>query len=303
MDAKSHAILSRAPCHSLESTTPTSLAPGQTMSHDAIDSNESSVAVLDVKVREHAVRSRYQKVACTATEEDELVRQYLPLVKQVVGRLAMNLPSHVDKEDLYSTGLIGLLDAIRNYDPTCGASLETYARIRIRGAVFDGLRRMQWMPRSVHDKAGKIQDTIQKLEQAKGEPPTDVEVANTLKIPLAEYHQWLEECKPVTFIHLDAACNSEGEDGPSCAEQIPDESQESPDEIATRNDLIQLIARRLDQMPEMHRKVLALYYFEDLRLREIAAAFGLTESRICQIHSEAILSLRAFLAKNNPQIA
>ncbi len=303
MDAEPPAILSRAHRHIFESAPIPNLAPGQTMSHDAIDLNESQVAVLDVKTREHAVRSRYQKVTSTDTEEDELVRQYLPLVKQVVGRLAMNLPSHVDKEDLYSTGLIGLLDAIRNYNPTCGASLETYARIRIRGAIFDGLRRMQWMPRSVHDKASKIQDTIQALEQAKGEPPDDVEVAKALKIPITEYHQWLEECKPVTFIHLDAACNSDGEDGPSCAEQIPDETQESPGSIASRNDLIQLITRRLDQMPEMHRKVLALYYFEDLRLREIAAAFGLTESRICQIHSEAILSLRAFLSKSNPQVA
>ncbi len=273
------------------------------MSHDAIDLDGSSIAVLDVKTREHVVRSRYQNVTCTATEEDELVRKYLPLVKQVVGRLAMNMPSHVDKDGLHSAGLIGLLGAIRNYDPTCGSSLETYARIRIRGAVFDELRRMHWVPRSVHVKANKIQVTIQELEQAKGAPPADVEVAKALKIPLDEYHQWLEECKPATFIHLDATCDKNGDDGPSYEEQIPDESQESPDDIATRRDLIQFIARRLDQMPEMHRKVLALYYFEDLRLREIAAAFCLTESRICQIHSEAILSLRAFLAKGNHQAA
>ena len=99
------------------------------MSSDPIDLDGPSVAVLDVKTREHTVRSRYRKAACSATEEDELVHKHLPLVKQVVGRLAMNLPSHVDKEDLYSAGLIGLLDAIRNYDPACGSSLETYARI------------------------------------------------------------------------------------------------------------------------------------------------------------------------------
>ena len=272
------------------------------MSSDPIDLDGPSVAVLDVKTREHTVRSRYRKAACSATEEDELVHKHLPLVKQVVGRLAMNLPSHVDKEDLYSAGLIGLLDAIRNYDPACGSSLETYARIRIRGAVFDELRRMHWVPRSVHDKANKIQSTIQELEQAKGTPPTDIEVANALKISLNEYSRWLEECKPATFIHLDATCNND-DDGFSYEQQIPDESQENPGDIATRRDLVELIARRLDQMPEMHRKVLALYYFEDLRLREIAAAFGLTESRICQIHSEAILSLRAFLARCNPKTA
>jgi RNA polymerase sigma factor FliA len=267
------------------------------MNHDTIDLDGTSVAILDTKTREHTVRRRYQKAACGATEEDELVQKNLPLVKQVVGRLAMNLPSHVDKEDLHSAGLIGLLDAIRNYDPTCGSSLETYARIRIRGAVFDELRRMHWVPRSVHDKANKIQNAIQQLEHVHGTPPADTEVARALKISLHEYYQWLEECKPVTFIHLDATSDNSEDDGIPYEQQIPDESQENPGDIATRRDLVELVARRLDQMPEMHRKVLALYYFEDLRLREIAAAFGLTESRICQIHSEAMLSLRAFLAR------
>lgn len=269
------------------------------MSHDPTDLDGTSVALLDAKTREHTVRTRYRRPASSAGEEDEMVLKYLPLVKQVVGRLLMNLPSHVDKEDLHSAGLIGLLDAIRNYDPTCGSSVETYARIRIRGAVFDEMRRMHWVPRSVHDKANKIQSAIQELEQIKGAPPADVDVARSLKIPLHEYFQWLEECKPVTFVHLDATCDNDGDEGPSYEQQIPDESQQNPGDIATRRDLVELIARRIGQMPEMHRKVLALYYFEDLRLREIAAAFGLTESRICQIHSEAVLSLRAFLARCN----
>lgn len=273
------------------------------MSYDTTSLEESSVAVVDVKTREHAVRSCYKQAAHGGSEEDELVQKHLPLVKQVVGRVAMTLPSHVDKEDLHSAGLIGLLNAIRHYDPTCGTAFETYARIRIRGAVFDELRRMHWVPRSVHDKANKIQEAMQELEQAKGAPPTDEEVAKALKITLKEYRQWLDDVRPATLVRLDAPCDEQNDGGLSYEEQIPDESQEDPGDLAARRDLIQLIVQRLGQMPDMQRKVLALYYLEDMRLREIAAAFKLTESRICQIHAEAILSLRAFLAKRDRRAA
>jgi len=214
----------------------------------------------------------------------------------------MTLPSHVDIEDLHSAGLVGLLNAMRNYDPKCGTTFETYASLRIRGAVFDELRKLDWVPRSIHAKARKVKETMQVLEQAKGALPTETEMAKAMKISVAEYQQLLEEIRPVTFVCLDAAINSESEDGPTQYESIADNTQDNPVDRTARREIARLIAERLDQLPEIQRKVLALYYFEGLRLREIAEAYGLTESRICQIHAQAILSIKSYLQKFEVQL-
>lgn len=229
--------------------------------------------------------------------EGNLLEEYLPLLKHIVGRLAMAMPSHVSHEDLHSAGLVGLLQAVRSYDPQGGASFETYARFRIRGAVIDELRRMDWVPRLIHDKSRKVQNAINELEQKTGTPPTEAETAAALGISLREYERWLEEIRPVTFVCLDSAGHNGTQDGSSLHETIIDEAQPNPADGASRNELKELIFKRLNQLPDMQRKVLSLYYLEGLRLREIAAAFELTESRICQIHSQAILALRSFVEK------
>ncbi len=238
---------------------------------------------------------RYARTKPGSKTEDQLVEEYLPLVKTIVGRLAMTLPSHVDIEDLYSAGLVGLLNAMRNFDPKNGSSFETYARLRIRGSVFDELRRMDWVPRSVHDKSRKIQKAMQELEQVKRRTPTDEEMADELNISYDEYQQWIKAVRPATYICLDAAMSTDGDDGPSQYECVADPDCDDVVEQASRREMTRLITDRLEQLPEMQRKVLALYYFEDLRLREIAEAFGLTESRICQIHAQAILSIKSYL--------
>ncbi len=228
--------------------------------------------------------------------EDELVREHLPLVKTLVGRIAITLPAHVESEDLYSAGLVGLLNAVRNFDPQAGSTFESYARVRIRGAIFDELRRLDWVPRSVHEKARKVQAVIQQLGQQNGEVPAPEQVAHALKLSLSEYEQLLEEIKPATFICLDSVQENDGGEG-ARYETIADVAQVDPAEHAARNDLSQLIFQRLEQLPKMQRQVLALYYFEDMRLREIAAVFGVTESRICQVHAQAILAIKASLRR------
>jgi RNA polymerase sigma factor FliA len=235
--------------------------------------------------------------------EGDLVQQHLPLVKTVVARVAMTLPAHVDGEDLYSAGLTGLLNAVRHYNPRAGTSFETYARVRIRGAVLDELRRMDWVPRSVHTKARKVQAVMQQLEQAKGRPATEDEMACALRISVGEYQRWLDEIRPATFICLDAVHNSEAEDPVSQYESLADQRQEDPTDGAYRHELSRLISQRIQELPEMQRKVLALYYYEDMRLREIAEVFGLTESRICQIHSQAILNVKSYLQRFDPCFA
>jgi RNA polymerase sigma factor FliA len=240
---------------------------------------------------------RYRHIKPGSPAEEELVREYLPLVKTLVGRIAMTLPAHVEAEELYSAGMVGLLNAVRNYDPKGGSTFESYARVRIRGAIFDELRRLDWVPRSVHEKARKVQAAIQELEQQKGELPTAEEIARALKLSLTEYEQLLDEIKPATFVCLDSVSGNEENPDAARYESIADVSQSDPAVSAAKNELSRLILQRLEQLPEMQKKVLALYYFEDLRLREIAEVFGVTESRICQIHAQAILSIKAFVRR------
>ena len=232
--------------------------------------------------------------------ESQLVEKHIPLVKNVVGRLAMTLPPHVDGEELYSAGLTGLLNAVRQYNPNAGTSFETYARLRIRGAILDELRRMDWVPRSVHTKARKVQAVMNEIEQRKGRLATEEEMVAALKISLPEYRQWLEDIRPATFVCLDAAFHNDFDDSLSQYESMADQKQEDPLDGTFRRELARVIADRLQELPEMQRKVLALYYFEDMRLREIAEVFGLTESRICQIHAQGILAIKSFLLKLDP---
>ncbi len=228
-----------------------------------------------------------------AEAENALVAHYLPLVSAIRARLAAKLPDHVDEDDLHSAGMVGLLQAVRHFNPDCGVSFESYAKVRIRGAMLDELRRMDWVPRSVHEKARKLQAALGALEQKLGRAPTDVELAQAMNLSANELDDLRDEARPVTVIRLDAAAPSEDDDEGGLHEVVADANETDTVEQVSQRELKEIVLARLQEMPEIQRKVLALYYAEDLRLRDIAEVFGLTESRICQIHAQAIKSIRS----------
>ncbi len=230
-------------------------------------------------------------------DEKELIERYLPLVRNVVDRIKLNLPAHVDADDLYSVGATGLMAAVRKYDPEQNSTFAGYASMRIRGAVLDELRRLDWCPRRARAKAKKIKEAINEMEQKLGRPATEEEVRNNLGLSVKDYAKWMEEAKPVCFIAIDQTSDGESGSGASLHEMIADTSEVPVRERMEQEELMQLVARRIETLPEIPRKILAMYYHENMRLAEIAVVFGLTESRICQIHSQTVLSLRACIQR------
>ncbi|MDD2765220.1 MAG: FliA/WhiG family RNA polymerase sigma factor [Opitutaceae bacterium] len=236
----------------------------------------------------------YHGVSDHTLDERELIERYLPLVRNAVDRIKLNLPSHVDVEDLYSVGVTGLIAAVRKYDPGQHNTFAAYATMRIRGAVLDELRRLDWCPRRARAKARKIKEAINAIEQATGRPAREEEIRDRLGLSAKKYARWLEESRPVSFVAIDQPADEEN-DGGSLHEVIADESDVTGRDRLEQEELRKLVAQRIEQLPDIPRKILAMYYFEDMRLAEIAAVFGLTESRICQIHSQTVLGLRAYV--------
>jgi RNA polymerase sigma factor for flagellar operon FliA len=221
--------------------------------------------------------------------QEQLLKLYLPLVKLIVGRLAIGLPSHVDRDDLASAGALGLLDAVDRFDHTRGIKFETYASARVRGSILDFLRSQDWVPVSVRQKAKRIESVLASLEQQYNRPPDDQEVADALQISLAEYHTALKDLNGYSLTSLDEITGEAW---------IVDEDREvSPSDHAESEETKRLLAGAIDRLPEKERLVVALYYYEGLTLKEIGLSMGLTEGRISQLHTKAILRLRGALSR------
>ena len=221
------------------------------------------------------------------------MRDYLPLLNSIVNRLSVALPPHVEVADLVSAGLVGLVQAHRRYDASVGATFGTYAAGRIRGAVLDELRRSDWMGRACRTKARMVSDAISSFEQMSGRPATEEDISQELGMTAEEYAGLLDEVKPICYVNLDASTDSG--DAEMMHEMIADERAVTASDAAEKREMIAMVTERIQQMPEMTKKVLAMYYFEEMRLSEIAKCFGVTESRICQINAHAILCLRRYM--------
>lgn len=226
---------------------------------------------------------------------ESLILAYAALVKFVAGRVAIALPPHIDMDDLISYGIFGLVDAIEKFDFARGVKFETYALPRVKGAIIDGLRATDWAPRSVRHKARELEQAVGALEARLGRAATDHEVCSELGLSPADYHQLLVDVRAATLTSLDEfwVGDPDEEGNIPFLSMVRDETSEDPETVVEQQELHSLLASSLMAIPERERLVLTLYYYEGLTLKEIGQVLGVTESRISQIHTQAILRLRS----------
>ncbi len=240
----------------------------------------------------------YQVVETNTEERDRLIMEHLPQVKLIARRIHERLPDSISLDDLVSTGIIGLISAIDRFDSSHNVKLKTYAEYKIRGAILDSLRGLDWAPRQQRKRTKQIEAAIVVIEQRVHRQPTEEEIAAELKVTIEEYHEWLVDIRGVNLGSLESA--SPDEESRDLLKYISDDEENWPSKILERSELQKLLALALDKMPYIERTVLSLYYHEELTLREIAKVVKLHESRVSQLKSQAILRLRAYIEKRWP---
>ena len=235
-----------------------------------------------------------------ALDREQLVNQYAPLVKRIAYHLLAKLPASVQVDDLIQTGMIGLLDAMARYEDGMGAQFETYAVQRIRGAMLDGLRENDWMPRALRREMRRVEAALQVLEHRHGRAPNETELAEALGMPLAEYQKLLQDARGHQLVYFEDLGSEDGDDylERNCAGDGQD-----PFELLADKGLRERLVKAIGGLPEREKLMMALYYEEDLNLREIGEVLGVTESRVCQLHTQAIARLRAAIGAGNATAA
>ncbi|WP_425060882.1 RNA polymerase sigma-D factor [Sporomusa carbonis] len=218
---------------------------------------------------------------------EKLIEIYLQLVKLVAGRIAVSLPQHVDKDDLISNGFFGLMESIDRFDPDRGIKFETYAVVRIRGAILDSLRAQDWIPATIRQKARQYEQTVAKLEHALGRSVSDEEIAMAMKISLNELYTLINHLNSSTLIPLEEFAKTE-----TASQHTPNPAQRVEEE-----EVKAMLAKSIDKLPEKERLVISLYYYEGLTLKEISLILKLSEARISQLHTKAIFRLRGALSR------
>ncbi len=237
--------------------------------------------------------------ALASSDRERLILEHLPQVRLIARRIHERLPVSISLDDLVSSGVVGLISAIDRYDCTHYVKLRTYAEYKIRGAILDTLREMDWAPRQQRRRARMIQSAITALEQEHQRTPTDAEVADHLALPMPEYHEWLSESRGLTLTRLEDG--GKEEDGRDLLRYLSAADEEWPCQIAERAALEELLAEAIELVPTLERTVLSLYFYEEMTLREIAGTVDLHESRISQLKSQAILRMRAYMRKRWPK--
>jgi RNA polymerase sigma factor for flagellar operon FliA len=256
----------------------------------------------DKSAAEAALRSLWEDYKKTKELElrERLILHYSPLVKYVAGRVGVGLPPNIEQADLVSYGIFGLIDAIEKFDLERAIKFETYAISRIRGAIIDELRAIDWIPRSVRFKAREVEKAYASLEAALHRTPSEAEVAAEMGIGLDDLHQIFSQVSFVNVVALDELLSVGGEKGDklSLVDTLEDHKAEDPVLAFESEETKYLLAKAINTLPEREKIVVTLYYYEGLTLAEIGQVLGVTESRICQMHTKAVLQLRGKLAEN-----
>jgi RNA polymerase sigma factor for flagellar operon FliA len=258
---------------------------GRTAAELAAEAAESSLVA--------ALWKEFKSTAAPAARES-LILNYSPLVKYVAGRVSVGLPQNIEQADLVSYGIFGLIDAIEKFDPGRDIKFETYAISRIRGAIIDELRAIDWIPRSVRSKAREVERAIGKLENDLKRPPSDGELAAELGVSVDDLQGMLNQINLVSVVALDELLSPGGEKGEKMSLVDTLEDADAPDPVLTfeSEETRQILAKSVNILPERERLVITLYYYEGLTLAEIGSVLGVTESRVCQMHTKAVLELR-----------
>lgn len=234
----------------------------------------------------------------TRAERERLITEHVRLVHHIVARIGAHLPDRVERDDLVSAGILGLIKAVDRYDSTRGAKLATYASSVIRGEIMEALRAKDWAPRSVRRRARELAKTIAALEYELGRPPEEQEIAEALGIDVEGYRRLLEETAGTTLLSLEEALSGGDDDRDGeAADLYPLDSYGDPARLFEEEDVKRVLMEAVERLPERERQVIAMYYQEELTLREIGAVLGVTESRVCQIHSQAIARLRGVASR------
>ncbi|MFH1860290.1 MAG: RNA polymerase sigma factor WhiG [bacterium] len=229
---------------------------------------------------------------------EELILMHASIVKYVAGRIAINVPPHVDFDDLLSYGILGLIDAIEKFDINQGTKFKTYASTRIRGAIMDEIRHLDWVPRTLRQKAKVLQEVYTSLEYKLERSATDKEVAEAMGVSMDELFRLIQEVNTTTLVSLeDVWYLSDDSDEVTVMDMVESPPENGPDRLAEEDDIKSILINALGKIPEREREIIALYYYDELTLKEIGKVLNVTESRISQLHSQAILRLRGYLSQ------
>lgn len=250
---------------------------------------------------EQDVRMAWEQFWATGSAEarDALILCYVPLVKFVASRVSIGLPSNVDFDDLVSFGVFGLVDALEKFESERGVKFETYAVARIRGAIIDGLRSIDWVPRSIRQKAKELEKAVATLEAQNGGPATDREICAALDLSVDEYYKLLLEVSGASLASLDEMWAGDGDEEGTLrfGQMIENQSSENPTDAVADAEVKRILSEAIDWLPERERLVISLYYYEELTLKEIGHVLEVSESRVSQIHTQALLRLRGKLGR------
>jgi len=253
-----------------------------------------SEAIRERKASDDHVMELWQRFKATADEQarEALILQYSSLVKFVAGRVGVGLPRNVEQSDLISYGIFGLIDAIDKFDLERGFKFETYAINRIRGAILDELRGLDWVPRSVRARTREIERSLAELEHRMKRTPSEEELAKHMGMPLDELLTQLGEISKLGLVALDELLGGGDSDSSSVGDMLPDPRGLNPEAVFQVEETKRVVADAINRLPDRERLVVTLYYYEGLTLSEIGDVLGVTESRVCQIHTKAVMSLR-----------